>query len=453
MSFIKTLTRSDSSSVNYEKQPARKPAAARTMEQLSYTPLSLLLLFFVISAGAINSQQPELRSCEDLTQVPLCKPLYNKTYYPNLRGHQSQQEANSELMEFAPLIESNCSQYLTHFLCSYYAPLCEVFLEPDVTVPPCRELCVHVYLRCGPLMEENGVSWPPHLSCDLFPGKSEVPWCFGPDDPKILLEQTTETATNTWTTSSTMDAASTSSTPFTTSQSGPAVSATPQASSLQVQSSQSSPESQTRIPFSHTTDARNSNPQTTQQTINPTSSSRPQEPSLVPPTPTCQPLPSNSLCRDLGYSKTSLPNIKGQGNLDEATYELSHFSFLSYVQCSPNITRLLCYYYMPECRDRPPYIVQPCRELCESVKKDCSHTLTHYSIDWPGHIDCEGLPSSTASNDCSNGEEKEDGKSNPTGDGWPGNIGGVGGASTNKKLNPILIIVLGFLCMITVLYY
>lgn len=129
-----------------------------------------------------------MRSCEPLTSIPLCSPLYGNVTFPNPRGHQSQVEANEELMDWQILVDGGCSLYLRHFLCAYYAPFCATVLPLDLQVRPCRELCDHVRNGCEPLMNKHGTPWPAHLDCQYFPEKITEPWCFGPDDPSQLAD-------------------------------------------------------------------------------------------------------------------------------------------------------------------------------------------------------------------------------------------------------------------------
>ena len=51
-------------------------------------------------------------NCEDIT-ISMCSHLsYNTTIFPNIRGHNSQDEAALELHQYRPLIEIGCSPML-----------------------------------------------------------------------------------------------------------------------------------------------------------------------------------------------------------------------------------------------------------------------------------------------------------------------------------------------------
>lgn len=379
-----------------------------------------------------------MRSCEEMTAVPICTPLeYRLTYYPNPRGHETQEEANSELDDFQPLLDSQCSPYLRHFLCAYYVPLCETFLPPDYTVLPCRELCIHVYLACQPLLASKGRQWPSHLHCDLFPSKQNINWCFGPDNPFDLLEQSISYVSANITVptslSSTDNIDITSSlTPSPTVK----VSTPPQYSSsnefgissfhdqyqftistditdqyshlitssdlhIQFHSQSTQSHSQSTQSYSHTTQSYSHTTQSHSHTVkyyNPAVSPTPMVPlhySL------CQPLPITSHCLDIGHGNISFPNHRGHLEWEEAEDEMIQFAYLVYTNCSPKIGTFLCLYYLPQCIDTPPYIMQPCQELCNEVKNECTDKLQSLNIEWPLHIDCSKLPSSEGSQSCS----------------------------------------------------
>ena len=106
------------------------------------------------------------KTCEPL-KIHLCKGMqYNKTLFPNMLKHQTQEEAALELYQFFPLVKVGCSSSLAFFLCSVYAPICTVLETP---VPPCRELCNNARDGCGELMKRFGSPWPEPLSCEKFP--------------------------------------------------------------------------------------------------------------------------------------------------------------------------------------------------------------------------------------------------------------------------------------------
>ena len=382
--------------------------------------LRVLCCLWLISS--IYGNNLELRSCEDLTAIPLCTPLeYRSVYYPNPRGHETQEEANTELEDFAPLIQSGCSPYLRHFLCAYYAPLCKTFLPPDLQVPPCRELCVHVYQQCQSLLLSQGFNWPDHLDCSLFPTKANMNWCFGPDDPAQLTNSLTNTdlpslsvwlATNTSSGSSTKQVIEPSSSKVSTT----TVVSSP--TSMIFSSNKNillSTHSQYSIPISTLASSQFSTPVSTpsapsqviQHTTSPSSSQH--NIATTPPAVlavTCEPLPSDSLCHNLGYHNITFPNSRGHLSWQEAEYELDQFSLFVLLRCSHHVLHFFCYYYLPECINHTPYPLQPCRELCEEVKRECNTALKNFNLHWPRHINCQTFPSLYNEEQCSMPQER-----------------------------------------------
>ncbi len=105
--------------------------------------------------------------CENITVITMCTEVYSLASFPNYRDHTTQEAANKELLNFTPLIEKACSNAIVHFLCSIYAPFCQVDRE-NIRVRPCRELCNHVRADCEDELNAFGLSWPPHLDCDTL---------------------------------------------------------------------------------------------------------------------------------------------------------------------------------------------------------------------------------------------------------------------------------------------
>lgn len=108
------------------------------------------LVCFVICVGALPD------TCSDIT-IPICLDLpYNKTIYPNLLRHLSQEEASLELYTYFPLLKANCSDDIQLFLCSMYVPVCNPL---NHALPPCRSLC-NSARKCEDIMQKFGYAWP-----------------------------------------------------------------------------------------------------------------------------------------------------------------------------------------------------------------------------------------------------------------------------------------------------
>ena len=140
----------------------------------------------------VFTPEPITYECEDLTTIKLCANIYERASFPNYREHPNQVAANQELLNFTPLIESVCSNAIVHFLCSIYAPFCQVGRE-NLRIRPCRELCAHVRSTCEPPLREFNLEWPPHLECDNFEPDATTELDFCPDDIENLPFPLSET--------------------------------------------------------------------------------------------------------------------------------------------------------------------------------------------------------------------------------------------------------------------
>ena len=355
-----------------------------------HSVLALVLAVFQATALAIQSipiAPDELRSCEPMN-VSLCSALnYRWTYLPNLKGHQTQEEASNELADFAPLLETNCSPYLLHFLCAYYVPLCKSDMPLNLEVPPCRELCSHVYKHCYQYFVAHQLNWPEHLHCSLFPTKSEMRWCFGPDNPDQLSDSTSTSISPSVAQDTTSTELNLQPTPSTEE-----ISSLNTANKMSTSSVMSTPIQQ---------------------------SSQSSTPSLTPSVSPvlCQMIPNNSFCYDIGYNMTGFPNSQGHKSREEAEYELRKFGSFVLLNCSPKILQYLCYFYLPQCvmESTPPYtILQPCKESCQEVQNDCKKGLSYYNMAWPNYMDCELLPSMNEGDHCSTVQSIKEDKTTPT---------------------------------------
>lgn len=127
--------------------------------------------------------------CQSVQSVPLCSELgYNSTSFPNLRGHTSPKEANKELVDFAALIGTGCSNAIVHLLCSIYAPPC-MQAYSYLRYPPCRSLCEYVKDGCAATLLKNfAYNWPPNsdLNCSNYERVEHNPLSFCPPNPSTL---------------------------------------------------------------------------------------------------------------------------------------------------------------------------------------------------------------------------------------------------------------------------
>ena len=120
----------------------------------------------------VSTLPPDSESrCEPIDGVLICLSMdWQNASFPNYREHQTQPDANAEVIDFYQVIRTCCSPAIVHFLCAYYTPAC--VMQPSgqiVTVPPCRGLCQMVRDGCEHVYQSSSLQWPSHLDCDRFP--------------------------------------------------------------------------------------------------------------------------------------------------------------------------------------------------------------------------------------------------------------------------------------------
>lgn len=103
---------------------------------------------------------------------------------------------------------------------------------------------------------------------------------------------------------------------------------------------------------------------------------------------TCQPI-TISLCKNLPYTKTIMPNSLGHKTQDEAGLEVHQFFPLVKVECSDHLRIFLCSVYTPKCvsgKAKPP-----CRRLCERARMGCENLMIKFGFSWPDSLRCEAF--------------------------------------------------------------
>lgn len=98
-----------------------------------------------------------------------------------------------------------------------------------------------------------------------------------------------------------------------------------------------------------------------------------------------------SLCSNMPYNKTIMPNILGHQNQEEAGMEVHQFFPLVKVNCSKDLHFFLCSVYIPICTilEVP---IPPCRPLCLSAKNGCETLMNRFGFQWPESLDCNKFP-------------------------------------------------------------
>uniref|UniRef100_A0A4W6EWY6 Secreted frizzled-related protein 2 n=1 Tax=Lates calcarifer TaxID=8187 RepID=A0A4W6EWY6_LATCA len=107
----------------------------------------------------------------------------------------------------------------------------------------------------------------------------------------------------------------------------------------------------------------------------------------------CKQIPANLLlCHDIEYTEMRLPNLLGHETMNEVLQQASSWIPLVQKQCHPDTRKFLCSLFAPVCLDDLDEPIQPCRSLCESVKRGCAPVMSAFGFPWPKMLDCDRFP-------------------------------------------------------------
>ncbi|EDW34818.1 GL21009 [Drosophila persimilis] len=97
-----------------------------------------------------------------------------------------------------------------------------------------------------------------------------------------------------------------------------------------------------------------------------------------------------SICKNIPYNMTIMPNLIGHTKQEEAGLEVHQFAPLVKIGCSDDLQLFLCSLYVPVCTilERP---IPPCRSLCESARV-CEKLMKTYNFNWPENLECSKFP-------------------------------------------------------------
>lgn len=120
----------------------------------------------------------------------------------------------------------------------------------------------------------------------------------------------------------------------------------------------------------------------------------------------CEPI-QLTLCKDLGYNRTRMPNTVGNDIQDAETQTRSFLPLIQY-KCSSRLKFFLCTVYAPMCTEKVDVLIGPCRGLCESVKQRCHPIMSRLGFNWPEALNCSQFPAENRSpHMCMEGPEEE----------------------------------------------
>ena len=318
--------------------------------------------------------------CEPIT-IPLCQGIqYNKTMFPNLLKHRSQEEAGLEVQQFLPFVKVKCSQYLKFFLCSVYVPICSD--KVSSAIPPCRNLCEAARIDCLPLMHQFGFQWPVLLECTNYPEMGKGSLCVGMDLSK----------------------------------SEPDGGRTPGVGGGGSGGGGSNGEEGDGMTNGESVSGKNGNIDLRKGTS-------------IPPS-RCEPI-TIPLCQGIQYNKTMFPNLLKHRSQEEAGLEVQQFLPFVKVKCSQYLKFFLCSVYVPICSDKVSSAIPPCRNLCEAARIDCLPLMHQFGFQWPVLLECTNYPEMGKGSLCVGMDLS---KSEPDGGRTPGvGGGGSGGGGSNGE--------------------
>ncbi|XP_076316732.1 frizzled-5-like [Tachypleus tridentatus] len=99
-----------------------------------------------------------------------------------------------------------------------------------------------------------------------------------------------------------------------------------------------------------------------------------------------------SMCKDVGYNYTSMPNQFYHDTQEEAGLEAHQFWPLVEIQCSGDLLFFLCSVYTPICMPDYSGSIPACRSVCERARTGCAPIMQQYGFTWPERLNCHNFP-------------------------------------------------------------
>ncbi|XP_069779237.1 secreted frizzled-related protein 2 [Narcine bancroftii] len=107
----------------------------------------------------------------------------------------------------------------------------------------------------------------------------------------------------------------------------------------------------------------------------------------------CQAIPRTmALCHGIEYSEMRLPNLLGHETTEEVLQQAGSWVPLVQKRCHPDTKKFLCSLFAPVCIDELAEPIQPCRSLCEQVKRSCAPVMSAFGFPWPDMLKCNRFP-------------------------------------------------------------
>lgn len=138
-----------------------------------------------------------------------------------------------------------------------------------------------------------------------------------------------------------------------------------------------------------------------------------------------------SLCKDIAYNLTYMPNLLHHRKQEDAGMEVHQFFPLVKVNCSKQLRFFLCTIYVPLCTVLDEAI-PPCQSLCIEARTGCEGLMNKFGFEWPLSLRCERFPTSGLCVGQNKTQHTEPTKRPP----YPGG-GGGGGGFPDDGYNPL----------------
>lgn len=367
-----------------------------------------------------STGQASNSNCSRISQ--LCQNIgYKFTQMPNYFKQQNYNDAEYELSQFTPMVQSNCSSVLQLFLCSLYFPPCAPRRQ---TTPPCRSVCRAAKENCEPWMKKSGLKWPYKFECNTLPDPHEKA-CVRRDGAVIKVPPHCQPLNSTmcknlnyiyvempnfWgdNTQEEADARIQVFSPLVNSGCSPSLRVflcllyfppcvvnfrkmIPPCRELCEDARRGCKPALegagfpwpgimkcSQFPFYDKNESNVCLKPETQTT---------KVPNFTQSRSQCQPL-KIPMCRSLNYTHTILPNFMNHTTQAEVKRALKAFRPLLKSKCSNQLRRFVCFLFAPFCgTDGTPLALPPCQSFCEKIKLDCGRVSR-----WLANLNCSRFP-------------------------------------------------------------
>lgn len=365
--------------------------------------MKLIEIFVVVLVASFCSIQAT-ETCYPL-EIEVCK---NLGYSLTTLSPRDQSEVSLTLQQYKPLIDINCYQGLSSFLCKAHAPACD---STSGKIPTCHAECLTAKSGCEPIMKKFSFTWPAALNCDEFIADSANPACVKVKGSETCYPVEVDMCKNHGYALTTLKPSEQTEADSTLQQFKPLIAANCHkdfgAVLCKAFVPSCDPISHKKIPACHdecsntkagcepimksfgfTWPAELNCDELIGDTAN-------QACTKMKVSAACYPLDID-MCKSHGYSLTTL---KPSEQL-EAGLTLQSFIPLIKINCSPDLAAFLCKAYAPACDANYFKKIPACHANCLNAKAGCEPTMKSFSFRWPTELNCDEFIDDPANTAC-----------------------------------------------------